>query len=59
LRKEAGEFPAVLLAADTAHGAYVRSLRQQGIDFGPAACLVQERDQQLTYLGAGFLLSRP
>ena len=42
-----------------AHGVHVLSLRQQGIDFGPAACLVQERDQQLTYLGAGFLLSRP
>lgn len=44
---------------DTAHGAYVLSTRQQGIDFGPAACLVQERDQQLTRPGVGFLLSRP
>jgi hypothetical protein len=44
---------------DTAHGVYVLSTRQQGIDFGPAARLVQERDQQLTCPGAGFLLSRP
>ena len=44
---------------DTAHGAYVLSVGQQGIDFGPAACLVQEKDQQLTYPGVGFLLSRP
>jgi hypothetical protein len=44
---------------DTAHGVYVFSVRQQGIDFGPAACLVQDRDQQLTCPTAGFLLSRP
>jgi hypothetical protein len=43
---------------DTSHGVYVLSARQQGIDFGPAACLVQERDQQLTYPGVGFQLSR-
>jgi hypothetical protein len=44
---------------DTAHGVYVLSLRQQGIDFGPAACLVQDRNQQLTCPEVGILLSRP
>jgi hypothetical protein len=34
-------------------------MRQQGIDFGPANCLIKERNQQLTCPGVEFLLSRP
>lgn len=44
---------------DAAHGVYVLSLCQQGVDFGPANCLVQERDQRLTGPDAGFPLTRP
>ena len=38
----------------TTYGVCVLSVRQQGIDFGPAACLVQDRGQQLTCPEAGY-----